>query len=135
MQRETKRRKGKRCENRSPDGSDYHDLSALAAYIDRVGAEKRNFRRFVIKLEGRDHYHYDAVIIRITKDNKIECSDKEHAPTAKEKKAIETELARATFPKSIAANDTYGLRKLIRETKGRDAALLFESRNAIGEIF
>jgi len=35
---------------------------------------------------------------------------------------------------SIAANDTYGLRKLIRETKGRDTALLFESRNAIGEI-
>ena len=124
-----------RGKSKSPlDGADYHNLSALAAYIARVGAEKRNFRRFVIKLEGRDHYHYDAVIIRITKDNKIECSDKEHAPTAKEKKAIEAELARATFPKSIAANDTYGLRKLIRETKGRDTALLFESRNAIGEI-
>jgi len=56
-----------RGKSKSPlDGADYHNLSALAAYIARVGAEKRNFRRFVIKLEGRDHYHYDAVIIRIT---------------------------------------------------------------------
>src|SRR6516225_5551922 len=69
------------------DGSDYHKLPALAAYIARVGAEQRNFRRFVIKLEGREHYHYDGVIIRITKEGAIECSDEEHAPTKEEKKA------------------------------------------------
>ena len=35
-------------------------LPKLAAYIERVGAEERNFRRYVIKREGRDHYHRDA---------------------------------------------------------------------------
>src|SRR5262249_31404292 len=84
------------------DGSDYHNLPALTAYINRVGAEKRNFRRFVVKLEGREHYHYDAAVIRITKDGEIKCDNEEYAPTKEEKKAIEAELARATFPKSEA---------------------------------
>src|SRR5262249_46614477 len=122
MQRETKRRKETRRgergsaakarrrataksrnntetddQSKSPlDGSDYHTLPALAAYIARVGAEPRNFRRFVVKLEGREHYHYDAAIIQITKDNKtIKCNNDEYAPTKEEKEAIEAELARA----------------------------------------
>jgi len=68
------------------DGGDYHNLPALADYIARVGAEPRNFRRFVVKLEAREHYHYDAVIIRISKEGTIECSDEEHAPTKEEKR-------------------------------------------------
>src|SRR6516165_544715 len=103
------------------DGSDYHKLPALAAYIARVGAEKRNFRRFVVKLEAREHYHYDAAVIQITKDNKtIKCDNEEYAPTKDEKEAIEAELARATFPKSEAVRDISDLRELIRKTKKRD---------------
>jgi hypothetical protein len=84
------------------DLRDYRTLPALAAYIDRVGAEQRSFRRFVIKQEGREHYHYDAVIIEITKERKIKCSDEEHGPTPKEEKAIEAELKNVEFPVSIA---------------------------------
>jgi hypothetical protein len=139
MQRETKRRKGKRGENKSPlDGSDYHNLPSLAAYIARIGAEPRNFRRFVVKLEAREHYHYDAAVIQITKDNKtIKCDNKEYEPTNEELKAIEADLARATFPKSEAVRDISDLPKLIRETKKRDPNKkleLYESRDASGLI-
>jgi len=118
------------------DGGDYHNLPALADYIARVGAEPRNFRRFVVKLEAREHYHYDAVIIRISKEGTIECSDEEHAPTKEEKKAIEAELARATFPKSIAASESnvWDLKKLIRETKDREPKELYEFPDASGGI-
>src|SRR6516164_8947403 len=102
-------------------GSDYHNLPALEAYIARVGAEKRNFRRFVVKLEAREHYHYDAAVIQISKDNKtIKCNNKEYEPTEEEQEAIEAELARATFPKSEAVRDISDLRELIRKTKKRD---------------
>src|SRR5262249_40910017 len=130
-QRETKRRKGKRGENKSPlDGSDYHNLPALAAYIERVGAEQRNFRRFIIKREDREHYHHDWVVIQITKDHKTIYvtkdkktidDDDEYAPTKEELKAIEADLARATFPKSVGASESnlWDLKELIR-SKGRE---------------
>src|SRR5262249_14786952 len=71
-------------------------------------------------------------------DNKIECSssDKEYAPTKDEKKAIEAELSRATFPKSIVASESnvWDLKKLIRETKKRDPKELYEFLDANGGI-
>src|SRR5262249_47860421 len=112
----------------------YHNLKALAAYIDRVGAEKRNFRRFVVKLEAREHYHYDAAVIRITKGKEIKCDNEEYAPTKKEKKTIEAELARATFPKSEGVRDIWELKKLIRETKKRDPKELYEFHDTDGGI-
>ena len=120
------------------DGRDYRNLPALKAYIDRVGAEQRNFRRFVVKLEAREHYHYDKAVIQITKDNKtIKCNDKENEPTDEELKAIEADLARATFPKSEAVKDIYGLKEVIRRTQKRDPNKeleLYESRDSSGWI-
>jgi hypothetical protein len=43
-------------------------LSALDAYILRIGGERRNFRRIVVVREGRDHYHHDRAIIKINQD-------------------------------------------------------------------
>src|SRR5262245_59406776 len=60
------------------DGTDYRKLPSLAAYINRVGAEQRNFRRFVIKQEEREHYHYDRVVININDKKEIELTTKGH---------------------------------------------------------
>lgn len=99
----------------------------LAAYLERIGAEVRNFRRFVIKREGKDHYHYDAVIFRIN-DGKLKCPDGDYEkPTDMEMEAINKESAAHQYPKSIAARDTYELRKLLKQD-GYDKPELFEFR-------
>src|SRR5262249_12721586 len=98
------------------------------------GAEPRNFRRWVIKQEGREHYHHDWVVIHITKDNKtIKCSDEEHEPTKEEKKAIEDELARTTFPKSEAVKSIYDLEQVIR-AQGREPKELYAFSGTDGLI-
>lgn len=104
---------------------------ALAAYIERIGAERRNFRRYVIKREGRDPYHYDAAIISIV-DGKIRCDDPEYAPTDDERNAIEKEITSANWPKSVAARDTYDLHEILK-SKGYARPELFEFRSEDGD--
>jgi len=87
------------------DFANYRSFPALAAYIDRVGAEQRNFRRFVVRLQGAHGYFYDAVIIKIGRDGVIECNDEEYKPTEAEQAAISAALAAETnWPKSVAAS-------------------------------
>ena len=84
-------------------------MSVFAAYIQRIGAEELNFRRYIIKLH-RGPYYVERAIIRITPDRKLVCSNKEFAPTKEELTAIEEELKSAVFPKSIPATNIKGLK-------------------------
>ena len=91
----------------------------LAAYLNCVGAEMRNFKRYVIKREGRDHYHYDSIIITIDKDGKLALSPddcpEDLKPTEQERQNIETEIAaaHALWPTSTPARDTDELREIV----------------------
>jgi hypothetical protein len=75
----------------------------LAAYIDRVGAEQLNFRRFMIKEYKGSHYYLEKTLIKVMDDCSIECNNKEHEPTELEAAAIQAELSKVEFPKSTRA--------------------------------
>jgi hypothetical protein len=75
---------------------------ALKAYINRVGATQKSFRKFVV--EGEPAYgkmRHALATIKIDGD-KIICDNKEHAPSADEAKSIAAELQAITFPTSIS---------------------------------
>jgi hypothetical protein len=78
----------------------YSRFPALAAYIDRVGAEQLNFRRFMIK-EHHGHYYVEKVLIKILDDFSIECRSPDYEPTEAEATAIKAELEKVEFPHSI----------------------------------
>jgi Family of unknown function (DUF5906) len=124
---------------------------ALRAYTNRLGAEMRNFRRYVIKQEGRDHYHYDAVIISIADDGTVslrtgrkgEVQDLEALePSKEEQLAIKEQVAAAIAERKwvqplqsggvrdFQLND---LRKMLREYRNCEPTL-FAFRNVNGEI-
>lgn len=90
---------------------DYKKIAPLAAYVDRIGAECMNFRRFIVK-EHRGSYYVERSLIRILADGSIKCSSKEHAPTKEEAAAIKEALRAEKFPKAILAKDVRALRKL-----------------------
>lgn len=85
---------------------------ALRGYIERVGAECQNFRRFVV-CEYHGHYYTQRTLIKILGDGSIECKSKEHEPTAEEAEAIKRELKDERWPKAILARDTDALRALL----------------------
>jgi hypothetical protein len=111
---------------------------ALADYTHRIGAERRNFRRYVIKEQQRELYHYDRYIITIA-DGEVKIRDVQGkeipeglAPTELEQEAIHAACSGADWPTSTGINSIAELRaKLGRE------AILFEFRNEIdkGVIF
>jgi hypothetical protein len=113
--------------------------AALHNYLARIGAEVRNFRKYVVTREGRDHYHYDASVISVV-DGKIVCKEEEYAPTKEEAAAIELEIEHATkngtWPRQIDAGNSSnrGLRiDGLRAMVGGDAQL-FEYRDINGEL-
>ena len=84
--------------------------SAIERYMARIGAEQRNFRRWVVKEEGRDGYHRDAITITLSADEGVEIHAaygvkpaKEISPTESEKRAIFKEIKSANWPASIPA--------------------------------
>jgi uncharacterized protein DUF5906 len=83
---------------------DYRNFRALKSYIERVGAEQVNFRRFLVKEYGDDQrrYYRVAATIKII-DGEIECEEAEYAPSSEEAEAIKAELAKVEWPRSIPA--------------------------------
>jgi hypothetical protein len=101
----------------------YSRIPALAAYIDRVGAEQVNFRRFLIKEysdDRRKYYELKATIKIVTnettKKSTIKCDTKEYAPTEDELAAIEKALSDVEFPQSMPASWTEA-REFIKENE------------------
>lgn len=96
----------------------YKNIPALAAYIERVGAEELNFRRFMVK-EHKGGYYTERALIRINAEGEVTCSNQDYAPTAAEFEVIKVALRTEKFPKAILARDTGELKKLV----GRGSAL------------
>jgi hypothetical protein len=88
----------------------YSKFPALRAYIDRVGAEQINHKRFQIR-EYRDQERargYYTIHATITiKGGEISCDVEEYAPTEEEKASIELEIASVEWPKSVGASEAH----------------------------
>jgi hypothetical protein len=101
----------------------YKSIPALASYIDRVGAEQLNFRRFMVK-EHKGHYYHERALIKISSDGTISCNVEEYAPTEEEVGAIKLAIASADWPKAIGASNVTKL--LADELKFADRDDIFE---------
>jgi hypothetical protein len=102
------------------DFSDYTNIPALREYIDRIGAEQRNFKRFVVrKREGR--YGRDLATVTIDEAGTIAvfCKNPDDQadfdPTPEERAAIAAKFKelKIVFPKPVLSNriDTEGQRR------------------------
>jgi hypothetical protein len=105
---------------KSSDTFNYRNLPAFAAYIDRIGAEQSNFRRFLIK-EHRGPYYITKATINIETDGSIKCPV-DYNPTPEEAEAIKAELKSviASWPQSRGAT-----KKLLQDLKGITTGTLF----------
>lgn len=95
----------------------YRAIPALAVYIDRIGAEELNFKRFMIK-DYRGAYYKQRVLITINNEREIVCSHPDYAPTEAEAAAIKLALTNVDFPRSVQVSDAKlpALRALITES-------------------
>lgn len=96
----------------------YKKIKPLAQYIDRIGAEQLNFKRFMVK-EYKGHYYKEKVIIKLTPEGDITCGKKEYAPTEEEVAAIKAAVPSFSdkWPKHIAAKSLSGLDKFTKAKK------------------
>ena len=111
---------------RNDDATLYKTIPPLKTYIDRVGAKALSLRKYVIKDEDADErYPRILVEIRLKPDNTIvvkapwgsELSKddlEKYSPTDDaERKAIKEALDKSSWPKSILAQNTNDLKKLV----------------------
>lgn len=96
----------------------YKKIKSLAKYIDRIGAEQLNFKRFMVK-EYKGHYYKEKVIIKLNELGEIKCSKREYQPTEEEIAAIKAEVPAhsAKWPKHILAKSLSGLDKFTKAKK------------------
>jgi hypothetical protein len=111
---------------------DVPEPQALADYARRVGAERRNFRRYIIKEQERELYHFDRYIITIT-DGEVKVRDArgddvpdDIEPTDEEREQIKAACTSANWPCSIVANNA----DTLREKLGADATLFDHLRRS-----
>lgn len=62
-------------------------IPALAQYINRIGAQEKNFRRWMVQ-EDFGHYYKERCVIKVDHDGTIGVTDTAYAPTAAEQAAI-----------------------------------------------
>lgn len=91
----------------------YKRIAPLAAYIDKIGAEQINFRKFIVK-KHFGHYYSERCTITIKPDGSITASDKDYLPEADEAKAISAAIQDQvkTWPRSIGAKNIDALIKV-----------------------
>lgn len=94
---------------------------ALKKYLERIGAEVLNFKRFMVKTYKSNYYVEKAIITIDSKDFSIKSSLEEFAPTAEEAEAIRISFKHINFPKRIDADDLNSLkRQLGGSVKAKD---------------
>lgn len=107
----------------------YKDWPALAAYIDRIGAEELSFKTFMVRI-WRNHYYNEKCFIRLDiTDGTISVTHPEYDPTDLERTTIAEETVRRTFPRPIGADDVNGL---IRTLEARGERV---TRSALFELW
>lgn len=89
---------------------DYKSIKPIAAYIDRIGAEQLNFKRFMVK-EYKDKYYIERVLIKFDEHGNIETTDPKYDPTAEELASIKEAFKSIEWPKAIHAENIDSLLK------------------------
>jgi hypothetical protein len=90
----------------------YKNIPPLAKYIDRIGAEQLNFRKFIIK-SYHGNYYIERSMITLDAEGKVNASNKEHEPTDKEQEAITHAFKEVSFPKQIKTDKLVSLKKAL----------------------
>src|SRR3954465_11260088 len=67
---------------------------ALKDYAERVGAERRNFRRYVIREVARDRYHIDRYVISIEAEGEVKVREAHGGEVPDEIKPTDEERAK-----------------------------------------
>lgn len=121
-------------QNAPPREHSYKSFPKLAAYIDRVGAEQKNFLRYLIcEYKARGYYHERAVI-KLLPGGEIEVKggDASHRPNKTEADAIRAEMAEHIdkFPTSLLATEAKlpDLRKVASKIDKNPNLFMFYSR-------
>jgi hypothetical protein len=90
--------------------------ATLYAYLRRIDARVKNFRRFVVEEHNEDAYRgwRTLATIQIKPDGTVDCSHPDHAPTPDEAGRIAEEVKAVQFPPSI--DGTLGSVDRLKET-------------------
>ena len=105
------------------------ELSGIAQYLKRIGAEPRSLRVAVVK-EVHGAYWQDVATIRIKKDGSIDAPEG-YAPTEDEAVTIKSQVVSAEWPNSVKLGTSY---ELPEELKGCKPDDLFEMKDRNGKL-
>lgn len=105
------------------------DLPALAAYLQRIGAEPRSLRVAVVK-EAHGTYWTDVATIRVGKDGSIAATEG-YEPTEAEAVIIKQEVLGAEWPTSVRLAKGYALPAELQSVPKED---LFELKDYSGRL-
>jgi hypothetical protein len=77
----------------------------INAYMARIGAIQKNFKRWVIEEKDEESYNGKRTIaeIRLDKDGNVTSKPSDYKPTEEEAAAIKAEVKLKAFPKTITA--------------------------------
>lgn len=109
-----------------PNSLNYLSIPALKTYIERIGAEELNFRKYMVKLYHGSHYYREKCLISIKGDGTIHVTDPDYAPTDEEAAAIKLAYQNQEFPTAVHA--TEALVAQLRATRGNEGFYVFYNR-------
>ena len=123
--------KARTCdEARRPPKDDKFTTKTLKSYINRIGAEQLNFKRYIIR-EYIGKYYEEKTLITINEEGDIHCTNKDNEPTKDEAAAIKREWLEIveSIPTPIGATEAEG-RALPKELGcAKDHLFFFHSRD------
>lgn len=116
----------------SDDTNMVYSVPALREYLNRIGAEMLNFRRFMVKTY-RGAYYHEKCLGKIAGDGEITVTDKAFAPTDAEAAAIKAGLHGISFPQCISATQAH-FDDLVRSMPSTSTLYAFYDRRRGGII-
>ncbi len=109
----------------------YRRFPYLSGYIDRIGAEELNFKKFMVKDYKRGGYYVEKTVIKLdTVTGAVLCDNAEYGPTELERERIKEEILGRKFPQSIMASTSANL----QDHLGKEAKLYNCYDRKSGEI-
>lgn len=96
------------------------------AYIERIGAEKLNFKKYMIKIE-KGNYYTEKEIITVNENGVVGCFDASLLPSEDEQEKIIVEFKSIKFPRQIEA--TTAQTKQFLQKNRRKESVFFEFRS------
>ena len=105
------------------------DLPAIAAYLQRIGAEPRSLRVAVVKV-AHGSYWTDIATVRIQPDGTVS-APADYKPTDAEAALITQEALAAEWPTRVKLGQGYALPP---ELQGVDRDELFELKDTAGRL-